>query len=246
MSLLARSGCGAARRRGAPCRRKRQSPCMSVAATPAGRRLAIDAERPCTSTAHTATKTVTGFSPQEQTYLDDIVARRTTSFPRPAWMQRHRATAISAKARRLIGASPSLPRDNIRPSDTAYYHAAARVRILRGHGHKIHQAGPDGHPICSMGEGLGWEWETGLGAGPVTCGKCAGPAAPNPAARPDPRHGRLDTAEHCESGARRPVGRTVRHPQLHGGRRNARTARSRSAPLCADERRRARTARLSR
>lgn len=121
---------------------------------------------------------MTGFSPQEQTILDEIVAQRTTSFPRPAWMQSYRATAISAEARRLIGASPSFPPDNIRPSDTVYYNAAARVRMLRGHGHKIHEAGPDGRPICSMGEGLGWEWEAGLGAGPVTCGKCAGTRSP--------------------------------------------------------------------
>lgn len=121
---------------------------------------------------------MTGFSPQEQAVLDDIVAQRTTSFPRPAWMQRHRATAISAEARRLIGASPSLPPDNLRPSDTAYYNAAARVRMLGGRGHKkIHEGGPDGRSICEMGLDDEWEWGH-LGAGPVTCGKCAGTRSP--------------------------------------------------------------------
>jgi hypothetical protein len=140
----------------------------------AGPKLAADAEPPCTSTARTAARMMAEFSPTEQTILDDLVRRRTTSFSRPPWMQRHRETAISAEARRLIAASPRIPTDSVRPSDTTYYNAAARVRALggRGLGYKIHEAGPDGRPICPMHQEGEWKAEH-LGAGPVTCGKCA-------------------------------------------------------------------------
>jgi hypothetical protein len=115
---------------------------------------------------------MTEFSPNEQMFLNDLVARRTTDFTRPHWMQRHRATAIKAEARRLIGASPRF--DTVPPSHTVYYHAAARVRALGGRGlsYKFHEADPDGRPICTMGQGTDWKAEH-LGAGPVTCGKCA-------------------------------------------------------------------------
>ena len=139
---------------------------------PAGVRLAADAERPCARTAQTAARMMTEFSPHEQTYLNDLVARRTTSFTRPHWMQRHRATAIKAEARRLIGPLPPIV---VPPSHTHYYETAVRVRALGGssQSYKFHEAGPDGRPICTMGQGTEWKAEP-LGAGPVTCGKCAG------------------------------------------------------------------------
>lgn len=114
------------------------------------------------------------LSPQEQMILDDIVSRRTTSFRRPPWMQRHRATVIKAEAERLIGASPDQPTDRVHPRDTAYYHAARRVRPRseRGRHYKIHEAGPDGRPVCTMHQEGDWKAEY-LDAGPVTCGKCA-------------------------------------------------------------------------
>jgi hypothetical protein len=122
---------------------------------------------------------MTDFSPSEQDILDDLVRRRTTSFSRPPWMQRHRAASISAEARRLIAASPQPPTDNLRPSDTPYCNAAARVRALggRGRNYKIHEAGPDGRPICPMGQNAEWKAEH-LDAGPVTCGKCAATRSP--------------------------------------------------------------------
>jgi hypothetical protein len=121
------------------------------------------------------------FTPNEQTYLDDLVRRRITSFSRPPWMQRHRATAISAEARRLIAASPEVPTENVRHRDKNHYNAAARVRVRGASGlGKIHEAGPDGRPICPM-----WQQRKlnagnaeYLGAGPVTCGKCAATRGP--------------------------------------------------------------------
>ena len=117
---------------------------------------------------------MTDFSPQEQMILDDIVTRRTTSFRRPPWMQSHRATAIKAEAERRIGALPDPPTGGVRPRDTAYYHADQRVRprSQRGRSYKIHEAGADGRPVCTMHQEGDWNAEY-LGAGPVTCGKCA-------------------------------------------------------------------------
>ena len=114
---------------------------------------------------------MTEFSPGEQDVLDDLVRRRTTSFQRPLWMQRHRARAIEGEAKRLIGeSSPTV----VRTSDRAHYDAAARVRAVGGRGssYKIHEAGSDGRPICTMGQDPEWRGEH-LDAGPVTCGKCA-------------------------------------------------------------------------
>src|SRR4051812_31540206 len=122
---------------------------------------------------------MTGFSPSEQDILDDLVRRRTTSFSRPPWMQRHRATTISTEARRLIAASLQPPTDSFRSSDTTYYSAAARVRALgaRGRNYKIHEAGANGRPICHMGQNADCKAEH-LEAGPVTCGKCAATRSP--------------------------------------------------------------------
>src|SRR4051794_30045481 len=114
------------------------------------------------------------FSPTEQTIVDDLVRRRVTDFERPPWMQRHRASAISAEARRLIAASPKIPTEAVRRSDRIYYNAASRVRVRGTHGlGKIHQAGGDGRPICTMHQEGKLEGAEYLGAGPVTCGKCA-------------------------------------------------------------------------
>ena len=119
------------------------------------------------------------FSPTEQTILDDLVRRRITSFPRPPWMQRHRATAISAEARRLIDASPEVATDSVRPGEKTYYNAVARVRVRGGGGlGKIHEAGPDGRPICPMHQRKQLKAAEYLGAGPVTCGKCAATRGP--------------------------------------------------------------------
>jgi len=125
------------------------------------------------STAQTTARIMPEFSPQEQTLLNDLVDRRTTDFTRPPWMQSHRATAIKAEARRLIRLLP--PIDPAPPSHTVYYQTATRVRARggRGQSYKIHEAGSDGRPICTMGQGTEWKAEP-LGAGPVTCGKCAG------------------------------------------------------------------------
>ena len=113
------------------------------------------------------------FSVTEQAILEDLVRRRLAIFSRPPWMQRHRATAISAEARRLIAATPEVPNDRLRPREKPHYNAAKRVRVrgARGLG-KIHEAGPDGLPICPIHQGGKLNAED-LGAGPVTCGRCA-------------------------------------------------------------------------
>jgi hypothetical protein len=77
------------------------------------------------------------------------------------------------EARRLIAASPKISNE-VGRSDRIHYNAATRVRFrgARGLG-KIHQAGGDGRPICVMHQEGKLEGAEYLGAGPVTCGKCA-------------------------------------------------------------------------
>jgi hypothetical protein len=115
------------------------------------------------------------FTSGEQALLDDLVRRRTTTFKRPFWMQSHRARAIKAEVTRLIGASPA-PSFDLAPGDSARYSAATRVRYIGGERslskYKIHEAGSDGRPICTMGQEADWRGEM-LGPGAVTCGKCA-------------------------------------------------------------------------
>ena len=88
-------------------------------------------------------------------------------------MQTHRAAAITAQARKQIATSPAVPVAGIRAGDKRYYNAAARLRVqgARGKG-KIHEAGADGRPMCTMHQEGRLDGEY-LGPGPVTCGKCA-------------------------------------------------------------------------
>ena len=114
------------------------------------------------------------FSSAEQAILDELVRRRSTSFKRPPWMQSYRARAIKAEARRIVGEMPDLSADRVRRRDRVYYEAERRVqpRSERGRHYKIHEAGPDGRPVCTMHRDGDWKPEY-LDAGPVTCGKCA-------------------------------------------------------------------------
>jgi hypothetical protein len=116
---------------------------------------------------------MTEFTESERRILEDMVRQRKTRATGHPWLQRHRARAIEEEAQRLIGALPK-PRQGLRGGDTEYYTATARVRAqdVGGRHYKIHEAGADGRPICVMGQSTDWKGDY-LGAGPVTCGKCA-------------------------------------------------------------------------
>lgn len=97
--------------------------------SPGGPRLAVDpsAREPSEHRQPMAEE----FSPTEQTILDDLVRRRITSFSRPPWMQRHRATAISAEARRLIAALPAVPIESAAPRQDLLQRRHARSNAWR-------------------------------------------------------------------------------------------------------------------
>ena len=110
------------------------------------------------------------FTTSQLAEIDDMVQVGQTP-ERPPYHQPHIWRAMVREAQNRMGAAPKPPTD--RPEGALYWTRRRFQGRLSSKWHAIHQADPDGGPVCREGWARGWDETRILGEGWVTCGHCA-------------------------------------------------------------------------
>jgi hypothetical protein len=114
------------------------------------------------------------FSDAEQAIINEMVAARTTNWPKPPWLQSHRMLRMKKEAKRQLAELPAITRRGPR-SDRRTYWAPRRVRAYGTTNRLVIHESDGNLPICMLAKHYEAHPEYPLehmGPGDVDCGQC--------------------------------------------------------------------------